>query len=359
MRQCLLIETWDAPFARPEAGKLFECILVQNRTVRLPLMPSQQNRRVGTLTDRVRRQTELRALEEAKRVPWKLLAKAADDYTEWQAFSLWIRAVVEAAKSVPAVVVQEVRARAPQLLGRIGSDTEAGVTTGRAVGPGLWQEVSQWAEVNIFAAAKRGGWLGAVRYFSAMSLRSMNAWAHWEQAIEQWCLASPKVFPTYAQWQTEVADVTRLSNPDGPAQYLLDCVREIPEMEWNSILSGYSELIVFSLWMELVLDVEGPNSRLASKELAKRYRGFRLPDSATGSKEVVRSLNDWAIEHALGIVSQEHVLAALSFYVIHHPAYCALRSYALHCHDAWPKECLDHPPSFEEWRHTGDAYFEK
>jgi hypothetical protein len=323
-----------------------------------PLMPSQQNQRGGKLKDRVRHQAECRALEEANRVPWKRLAAAVDEYTEWQVFLLWIRAVVEPAKSVPAMVVQEMESRAPQLLGRIRADVEAAVTNGSGAGTRIWQDVSQWAEVNVFITVKREGWLDAVRYFSAISLRSMKAWTHWEQTDVQWRVSPPKQFPTYAQWQREVAGVTRLSNPDGPAQHLLDSVRGVPEAEWSRLLSGFSDLIAFSLWMELVLDMEGPTSQLACKELAKRYGGFSLPGSAIGSKEAVRSLNDWVIEHALGIASREHMLAALSFHVSRHPAYYALRSYALRCHDVWPDEYADHPPSFAEWREAANAYFE-
>ena len=339
--------------------ELFRLSLVQNRTVRCSFdMPRQQNQRGGKLMDRVRRQTERRALEQAKRVPWKRLAAAADEYTEWQVFSLWLRAAVEAAKSVPAMVVQEMEFRAPQLLGRILSDVGAAVTSGSGPGARAWQDVSQWVDVDVFGTVKREGWLEAVRYFSSMSLRSMEAWSLWEQTDEQWRVARPKQFPTYAQWQSEVEAVTRLSNPDDMAQNLLDCVRGVPEAEWDKLLTAFTDLIAFSLWMELVLDIEGPTSVLASNELGKRYGGFSLAGPASGSKEAVRSLNDWAIKHALGIASQERMLAALSFHVSHHPAYYALRSYALHCHNVWPDECVAHPPSYVEWREAADAYFE-
>src|ERR1035438_3440227 len=49
------------------------------------------------------------------------------------------------------------------------------------------------------------------------------------------------------------------------------------------------------------------------------------------------------------------MLAALSFHVSHHPAYPAMRTYALHCHDVWPVECPDQLPSFEEWRQAAKA----
>jgi hypothetical protein len=93
--------------------------------------------------------------------------------------------------------------------------------------------------------------------------------------------------------------------------------------------------------------------------LAERYGGFSLTHGTKGSKEVVRALNEWVIEHALAIADQKQMLAALSFHISHHPAYPAMRSYALHCHDVWSDERPCRLPSFEEWRQAADAYFEE
>jgi hypothetical protein len=110
--------------------------------------------------------------------------------------------------------------------------------------------------------------------------------------------------------------------------------------------------------MELILDIEGPKSKLVSKELADRYRGFSLSRGKKGSQDVVRALNDWVLRRGLAIAGQEQMLAALSFHVSHHPRYPAMRSYASHCHDAWSGEDPHHLPSFEQWCGAGDAYFE-
>jgi hypothetical protein len=319
----------------------------------------QRDQRGGSLIDRVRHQTERRALERAKRVPWKRLAAAADEYTDWQVFTLWLRAVVDAASSIPAMVAQEMESRTPQLLGRIRPGVEAAVKNGNGAGTRIWQDVSLWAEMNIFIAAKQAGWLDAIRYYSSMSLRSMKAWSFWEDIDKQWRDATPTQFPTYAQWQCEVAAMARLSNPDNVAQQVLDSVRGVSEAEWSKRLHRFSDLIAFSLWIELVLDIKGPTSGLISKELAERYGGFSLSHSTMGSKEVVRALNEWVLDHALGIADQKQMLAALSFHVSHHPAYPAMRSYALHCHDLWPDEYPDRLPSFEEWREAADEYCEE
>jgi hypothetical protein len=316
------------------------------------------NQRGGKLIERVRHQTELRALKQAKRVTWKCLAAAAVEYTDWQVFGLWVRAVVDAAGNVPGMVAREMESRTPGLLGLIRPDLDAVVRNDGAPGAKIWQDISQWAEINIFIAAKRAGWLDAIRYFSSMSLRSMKAWSYWESIDKQWHEATPKQFPGYTQWQCEVAAVARLSNPDSTAQQVLDSVQEVSEAEWSQLLSRFTDLMAFSLWLELVLDIEGPTAEIASVELAERYRGFSFSRGTQGSKEVVRALNGWAVKHELAVAGQKQMLAALSFHVSHHPAYPAMRRYALHCHEAWPD---DHPrclPSFVEWREAADVYIE-
>jgi hypothetical protein len=317
-----------------------------------------RNQRGGNLIERVRHQTEQRALEQARRVTWPRLAAAAGEHTEWQVFGLWLRAVVDAAGGVPDMITLEMESRTPKLLGRIRPDIEAAVKTGSRLGARIWQDVSIWAEMNVFIAAKRAGWLGAVRYFSSMSLRSMQAWSHWENVDKEWRAAAPMQFPSYAQWRCDVTALAKLSNPDSEAQQVLDSVLSVSEAEWNRLLHGFSILITFSLWMELVLDIEGPTSCLVSKELAEMYPGFRFSNGSKEPKEVARSLHRWVIEHSLAIADQEQMLAALSFHVRHHPAYPATRRYALRCHEIWRIQCPDHMPSFEDWRQAADAYVE-
>jgi hypothetical protein len=316
------------------------------------------NQRGGKLIERVRHQTELRALKQAKRVTWKCLAAAAAEYTDWQVFGLWVRAVVDAAGSVPGLVALEMESRTPGLLGLIRPDLDAAVRNDGGPGAKIWQDVSRWAETNIFIAAKQAGWLDAIRYFSSMSLRSMKAWSHWESIDKQWRQATPKQFPSYTQWQCEVAAVARLSNPDSTAQQVLASVQEVSDAEWSQLLSRFTDLMAFSLWLELVLDIEGPTAEIASVELAERYRGFSFSRSTQGSKEVVRALNGWAVKHELAVAGQKRLLAALSFHVSHHPEYPAMRGYALRCHDVWPDECPRPLPSFVEWREAADAYIE-
>lgn len=111
--------------------------VMENRTIRhRPFMPTQRDQRGGHLMDRVRQKTELRALQQAKRVTWKRLAATADEYTGWQVFRLWLRAVVEAAGSIPVTVAREVESRATQLLAHIRPDVQAAIN-GNGPGAGF------------------------------------------------------------------------------------------------------------------------------------------------------------------------------------------------------------------------------
>jgi len=308
--------------------------------------------------DRVAKDAERLALDQAKRVPWKRLLEGAEDYTEWQVFSLWLRAVVDAAQGIPAMVIRETNSRTPGFLDSLPPTLDVEFSRGVRAGSRIWQDVSLWAEVNIFVDAKRGGWLDAVRYFSSMSLRSMKAWSHWEDVDRRWRRTKPGDLPGLEQWRQQVDVVRRLSNPDSLAQQVLESVRRVPEPEWCRLYRCYSDLMAFCLWLELVLDVEGPTSEMVSAELDHRYNGFRAPRHARAKATIV-ALNKWAIAHVLKVDRDAGILAALGFHVRHHPEYAAMLRYAQHCHGP----CHDlHPqslPPFAQWRTAADAFVER
>ena len=184
-----------------------------------------------------------------------------------------------------------------------------------------------------------------------MSLAYMKSWAHWERVDAEWRRDPPAEWPSFKRWQDEVAAISCLPNPASASQRVLEAVRSVTAAGWERMRSAFFELIAFSLWMELILDLEGPGSKLVADELANRYRGFRFTSRDLASAEAVRELNSWAVDHAIG-TKDEKILAALSWHVQHHAGYYALRNYAVHCHDTWPDNYPSSLPSFDEWRHV-------
>jgi hypothetical protein len=78
-----------------------------------------------------------------------------------------------------------------------GAESEIRYQPRRSPRGRAWEDLSCWVETNVFLSAKREGWLGALRHFSAMSLRSMKAWSQWERMDAVWRCSAPRQL-TYA-----------------------------------------------------------------------------------------------------------------------------------------------------------------
>jgi hypothetical protein len=300
---------------------------------------------------------ERRAIEQAKRVPWRRLAETADEYSDWQLFTLWVRARVDVAKHIPAAARSEMDRRVPGFSKVLGPRIESAAKQGDRPGEAAWQALERWAEMNVFLSAKREGWMDAVHYFSAMSLISMKAWSHWERIDTEWRRAPPLHPPTLQEWDRVVATVSRLSNADSAGQRTLDSMQSMPGSDWSRLQTRFFGVNTFSVWMELGQDFAGPQSALISWELRKRYPLFRLP-CPLASKEAVRALNKWVISHELPDASRAGILAALKFQLRHHPEWVAIRNYAQRCRGTWPDGLPRHWPIFDEWKHAADGYSE-
>jgi hypothetical protein len=316
---------------------------------------SLRARQRGSPADRVRRRVELRALDEALKVPWKILANAANEYTQWQVFALWLRAVLDVCEALSAEVALEIEKRSPFLVSQI--ESELG-NAGRSVGAHVWECVTQWAEANVFAEPTREGWMNAVRYFSSKSLLSIKAWSYWEEVHRQWRIAIPRPLPNYDRWTSSVSSVTQLSNPENEAQRILDSVRRIPEASWQQQFDTFLELTTLCLWIEILLGAERTGAELVAQELKRRYPRF---DSSgiRDSKTTISAFTDWVLGQEPPFVGEDPPLLALGYHIKCHPAYYARRNYAAHCRGLWSGGHFDRLPSFAEWRNAADGYSDR
>ena len=316
-------------------------------------MSRQRKQQISSQFAGVREQVKAKALEQAKRVPWPRLADAVEEANRWQIFSLWVRGVVDAAHGIPPVVEREIEARIPGFLARVADDMQVALKQDTP-GHRLWTLIDAWVTVNVLLDAKSQGWLDALNYFSSMSMTYMKAWAYWERVNKEWRESPPTEWPSYERWQRDVAAVTLLPNPDSIAQRVLDAVNSVSAEEFERLYSQFRDLVAFSLWMELMLDLEGPETRVVREEIRTRYPEFSIA-SDLPPREVVRKLHSWVVERELR-VDDENFLAALSWHVQNHPAYYALRNYAVHCHQAWTDNYPDRVPAFDEWRQAANKF---
>ena len=74
--------------------------------------------RPSPLERRVREAARLTAEREAARIPWPRLHEARENYVEWEAFALWVRAIEDAERDFP------------EWLAKVRSKTEASILAG-------------------------------------------------------------------------------------------------------------------------------------------------------------------------------------------------------------------------------------
>jgi hypothetical protein len=183
----------------------------------------------------------------------------------------------------------------------------------------------------------------------------MKFWEHWERMTREWRTNPPAEWPSYERWRNDVAAVTQMRNPDGEPQRILDAMLSVPGAEWERMLSAYRDIVVFGVWMELLLDLEGPQSPVVARGLAAQYPGFAFSSGDLASTDAVRELLAWVITNVVRPPSQD-VMGAIGWHIKRHPEYYAIREYAIDCHNRWASEDPTYPPSFREWRRKADQY---
>ena len=94
----------------------------------------------------------------------------------------------------------------------------------------------------------------------------------------------------------------------------------VPGAEWETMLSQYRDIVVFGVWMELVLDLEGPQSPVVARALAAQYPGFAFSSGDLPSTAAVRELLAWVISNVVRPPSEE-VMGALGWLIKRHPEY--------------------------------------
>jgi len=291
------------------------------------------------------------AQDEARCVPWPQLMQFVEESLRWEVFVLWIRAVVNAANGVPPVVEQELESRIPGFLARVREELDSA----DEVGERLWNLVGTWIATHVLLQPKVEGWLNAVNFYSSRTMTYMKAWEHWERMTREWRTNPPAEWPSYERWQNDVAAVTQMRNPAGEPQRILDAMLSVPATEWERMLSAYRDIVVFGVWMELLQDLEGPQSPVVARALAAQYPGFAFSSGDLPSTAAVRELLAWVIMNVVRPPSEE-VMGSLGWNIKRHPEYYAIREYAIECHKRWSSEHPTLPPSFTEWRRKADQY---
>ena len=139
------------------------------------------------------------------------LTAAVAQYMEWEAFTYWLRSLLEADAPFPETVTREVQLRCP---GFLESDKELRSTLSPEGYIRRWKALLEWGEERFFAAPRREGWFKTVVYHARAhprSARTVDYWVfHWDM---YWSTQPLGTYPSFELWR-QAADnyVVQLGN---------------------------------------------------------------------------------------------------------------------------------------------------
>jgi len=292
----------------------------------------------------------------ARRIPWQRLLEARQQYIEWNAFSLWARAIAVAEGQVPAWLAKVLEEHCPGLL---ESDRTSEITH---QDPPLYRRILEWFESNALAQAKDEGWLRAVTFYAVRDPVYVRDCAYWQHCEAQWKRQRPSAYPSFEEWRRsseqstdEVLDAFEMADDK---RRIIKASRAAGPERLAAAVAQYMEWEAFTYWLRSLLesDVKFPDA--VERELQRRCPGFRECDevlrSTLSPDDYTRrwkALLEWGENRFFSKMQQEGRFHAVVYEARAHPRSVRTIDYwVFYWDEHWSSRPLDVYPSFQEWR---------
>jgi len=291
--------------------------------------------------------------EQSLRAPWQDFTKACEQLVEWHSFALWVRAIVDAERSVPQWLKEAIGHRCP---GFPEPRSDA------ADGDSIWLDLSAWIDDLFFAAARDGGWIDALHYYSGQDPRSEQIWNHWTRAEAAWRVRRPKSYPTFDQWNKEALN----SAPPDAGTHLERLPANLgpspPPDRLAPLVSQYIEWEAFAFWARLIVEHHANIPAEVAATIDQRCPGFlshihRQPaGQAEYSTEFWKELLFWIESHLFADAKDELLLDTVRDAARTHLRGERIAAYWASCSSEWRKNPPDSNPSLAHWLSEADAF---
>jgi len=288
---------------------------------------------------KVRAIASRRAKQQVSRVPWRRFRSAYEEYSRWQAFALWSRAVIATEGHAPSGLVKTLRDRCPGFIEDEASSREPGL---------LAFHLLEWVHNRKFGYAKRQGWLDALTFYGVRHPLSHGAWAYWEHCENEWNTKRPTPLPTFDKWwrtalQWELCDRTSSLAIDRAVERYLD---------WEALM----------LWLRPLFDTRLKLPPHVISDLERRgpgickFDGSVACESRQARSSIWRRVMKWGKDHCLSHAREEGWLDLLLEQVRSHPWHVRMRAYAAHWSKEWSRTRALPYPSFRQWKQAAERY---
>jgi hypothetical protein len=301
---------------------------------------------------------------QARRIPWEQLLQARHQYVEWNAFTLWVRAITETERELPGWLARIIEEHCPGLIGSERRDSESGPE----LGAHLDRRIREWVEQNVLSDSKHGGWLQAVTFYAVRDLACARDEAYSEWCEKQWKEQPPASYPSFKGWLSasescgdEVLDVSKMRKDK---RRIIKVSRAIGSERLEVAVAEYMEWEAFTYWLRSLLETDTRFPENVTLELQRRCPGFLESDkelrNALSREDYTRR---WKalLERGEGRFSvefrREGWFDSVVYHARAHPRSARTVDYwVFYWDERWSTHPLDQYPSFEVWRRSADDY---
>ena len=300
--------------------------------------------RPGKVERRVRELARRRATRQLLRTAWERFFQAQQEYLDWEAFSLWVRAIVQAEGRVPSSICRILEERCP---GFLEYEKQCRKAHPEQASP-LPLLLLEWIHDRVFAHAKQEGWLDALTFFAIRDPYSQCMWSYWEHCEDEWKLKRPSHYPTFEEWRS-AAENWKACGPVGREQ-LTDAVRRY--VDWQA----------FAYWVRLPLEAGIELPARVAMELQERHPGLIVYIEAGvgsgpgGGRRSWRRLLKWGEEHLFCEPRNQGWFDFLVRQADVHPRSVRTLRYWKDWNGEWARNPGISYPSLEEWLRAADNY---
>jgi hypothetical protein len=127
------------------------------------------------------------------------LTAAVAQYMEWEAFTYWLRSLLESDTRFPETVTRVVQHRCP---GFLESDKERRSTLSPENYTQRWKALLEWGEERFFTEVRREGWFDTLQVYvraHPRSIRTIDYWVfYWD---EHWSTRPLDTYPSFQEWR--------------------------------------------------------------------------------------------------------------------------------------------------------------
>jgi hypothetical protein len=291
------------------------------------------------------------------------LHEARENYVEWEAFALWVRAIEDAERDFPEWLAKVVDKHCRGFLKFVG-ETKIEDSGGSSC---FWHHLERWINKRTFGHAWQQGWMNAVGYYAARDLVSLRNHAYWEYCERQWKRSKPAAYPSFRDWlKASERCSDHLLDEYGRREAkrrLIKLSRRVSPRMLHKAVDRYIEWKAFAYWARTALESRSTLPAAVEGSVRRRCPGFLEADAVARAANPkgephfrFNRMIKWIEDHEFTNARKRGWFDVLLYQARLHPRHARVIDY---WHD-WEAEWDKHPspkyPSFAQWKKAADSY---